>query len=268
MKRWGLILYFFGVQASAQVNCITTPDQLGPYFKHGAPIITNDTLAPGIQDSSRALKLNFYVSYDCDTIDLDTLPSLYGLEMWHANAQGEYSNVDGNPNDFAYRGRLILSGKISTLYTELPGIYPWRPSHIHVKGFFTSAGFTDTIITQLYFKGDSLIASDPAKDFPERWIPLDTAANGYEGSFAFGLSYIIGMEERPEDYWVLKPNPARDEFTVSGYDGSDKMVVVDVLGRVIYEGILSERTRISTAHWPRGTYWVRIDHRARTLVLL
>ena len=268
MKRWGLILYFFGVQASAQVNCITTPDQLGPYFKHGAPLITNDTLAPGIQDSSRALKLNFYVSYDCDTIDLDTLPSLYGLEIWHANAQGEYSNVDGNPNDFAYRGRLILSGKISTLYTELPGIYPWRPSHIHVKGFLTSAGFTDTIITQLYFKGDSLIASDPAKDFPERWIPLDTAANGYEGSFAFGLSYIIGMEERPEDHWVLKPNPARDEFTVSGYDGSDKMVVVDVLGRVVYEGILTERTRISTAHWPRGTDWVRIDHRARTLVLL
>ena len=268
MKRWGLILYFFGVQASAQVNCITTPDQLGPYFKHGAPLITNDTLAPGIQDSSRALKLNFYVSYDCDTINLDTLPSLYGLEMWHANAQGEYSNVDGNPNDFAYRGRLILSGKISTLYTELPGIYPWRPSHIHVKGFLTIAGFTDTIITQLYFKGDSLIASDPAKDFPERWIPLDTAANGYEGSFAFGLSYIIGMEERPEDHRVLKPNPARDEFTVSGYDGSDKMVVVDALGRVIYKGILSERTRISTAHWPRGTYWVRIGHRVRTLVLL
>ena len=268
MKRWGFILYFFGVQASAQVNCITTPDQLGPYFKYGAPLITNDTLAPGIQDSSRALKLNFYVSYDCDTIDLDTLPSLYGLEMWHANAQGEYSNVDGNLNDFAYRGRLILSGKISTLYTELPGIYPWRPSHIHVKGFLTSAGFTDTIITQLYFKGDSLIASDPAKDFPERWIPLDTTANGYEGSFAFGLSYIIGMEERPEDHWVLKPNPARDEFTVSGYDGSDKMVVVDALGRVIYKGILSERTRISTAHWPRGTYWVRIGRRACTLVLL
>lgn len=268
MKRWGFILYFFGVQASAQVNCISTPDQLGPYFKHGAPLITNDTLAPGIQDSSRALKLNFYVSYDCDTIDLDTLPSLYGLEIWHANAQGEYSNVDGNPNDFAYRGRLILSGKISTLYTELPGIYPWRPSHIHVKGFLTSAGFTDTIITQLYFKGDSLIASDPAKDFPERWIPLDTTANGYEGSFAFGLSYIIGMGERPEDHWVLKPNPARDEFTVSGYDGSDKMVVVDALGRVIYKGILSERTRISTAHWPRGTYWVRIGRRACTLVLL
>ncbi|MGA0302984.1 MAG: hypothetical protein ACO3K3_02910, partial [Schleiferiaceae bacterium] len=108
------------------------------------------------------MKLNFYVSYDCDTVDLDTLSSPYALELWHANAQGEYSNVDGNPNDFAYRGRLVLSGKTSTLYTELPGIYPWRPSHIHVKGFLTNAWFTDTIVTQLYFKGDSLIASDPA----------------------------------------------------------------------------------------------------------
>jgi hypothetical protein len=44
---------------------------------------------------------------------------------------------------------------------------------------------------------------------------LDTTANGYEGSFAFGLSYIVGIEERTEDQWVLKPNPARDEFTVS-----------------------------------------------------
>jgi protocatechuate 3,4-dioxygenase beta subunit len=155
MKRLGIILCLLGLHASAQVNCITTPDQLGPYFKHGAPLITNDTLAPGVQDSSRALKLNFYVSYDCDTVDLDTLPSPYALELWHANAQGEYSNVDGNPNDFAYRGRLVLSGKTSTLYTELPGIYPWRPSHIHVKGFLTNAWFTDTIVTQLYFKGDS-----------------------------------------------------------------------------------------------------------------
>lgn len=268
MKRWGIILCLLGLQASAQVNCITTPDQLGPYFKHGSPLITNDTLAPGVQNPSRALKLDFYVSYDCDTVDLDTLPSPYALELWHANAQGEYSNVDGNPNDFAYRGRLVLSGKKSTLYTELPGIYPWRPSHIHVKGFLTNAWFTDTIVTQLYFKGDSLIASDPAKDFPERWIPLDTAANGYEGSFAFGLSYIVGMEELTEDQWVLKPNPARDEFTVSGYDGRDELMVMDALGRVIYKEMLSDHARLTTAHWPRGTYWVRIGGRVRTLVLL
>ena len=113
-----------------------------------------------------------------------------------------------------------------------------------------------------------MIASDPAKDFPERWIPLDTTANGYEGSFAFGLSYIVGMEERTEDQWVLKPNPATDEFTVSGVHGSEELVVMDALGRIFYKERLSDHTRISTAHWPRGTYWVRLGGRLRTLVLL
>ena len=44
----------------AQVNCVTTPDQLGPYFIENAPIITNDTLAPGVNDTARALQLTFY----------------------------------------------------------------------------------------------------------------------------------------------------------------------------------------------------------------
>jgi len=88
MKRWGIILCLIGLHASAQVNCITSPDQLGPYFKHGAPLITN------------------------------------------------------------------------------------------------------------------------------------------------GLSYIVGMEERTEDQWVLKPNPATDEFTVSEVQGSEELVVMDALGCV------------------------------------
>ena len=67
--------------AHAQVNCITTGDQLGPYFKWGAPYISNDTLAPGILDTTRSLELTFYVSYDCDTVDLDTLPSTYTLQI-------------------------------------------------------------------------------------------------------------------------------------------------------------------------------------------
>ena len=135
----------------AQVNCITSPDQLGPYFIKNAPIITNDTLAPGVKDTARALQLTFYVSSDCDTVDLDSLASTYMVELWHANALGDYSNVDGNPNDFAYRGKLELSGKSTVFHTELPGIYPYRPSHIHLKSYLTDAWFTDTLVTQVYF---------------------------------------------------------------------------------------------------------------------
>jgi hypothetical protein len=267
MKRWGIILCLLGLHASAQVNCITTPDQLGPYFKHGAPLITNDTLAPGIQDSSRALKLNFYVSYDCDTVDLDTLPSPYALELWHANAQGEYSNVDGNPNDFAYRGRLVLSGKTSTLYTELPGIYPWRPSHIHVKGFLTNAWFTDTIVTQLYFKGDSLIASDPAKDFPERWIPLDTTANGYEGSFAFGLSYIVGMEEQETVDVQISPNPSDGILHLrTRFPGT--VILMNNQGQTLYsQRVDSGASILDVSFLPKGFYVLVVGGEYHRIVL-
>jgi len=96
-------LLVFTTPLIAQVNCVTTPDQLGPYFIENAPMITNDTLAPGVNDTARALQLTFYVSSNCDTVDLDTLASTYMVELWHANALGDYSNVDGNPNDFAYQ---------------------------------------------------------------------------------------------------------------------------------------------------------------------
>lgn len=93
MHYWRLILLIiWSTTALGQVKCITTPDQLGPYFVHGAPQITNDTLAPGISNANRALELTFYLTYDCDTVDLDTLPSTYSLQLWHANDTGDYSN--------------------------------------------------------------------------------------------------------------------------------------------------------------------------------
>jgi hypothetical protein len=89
MKVLKVLILAMAVQfAQAQVHCITTGDQLGPYFKWGAPYISNDTLAPGVLDVTRSLELTFYVSYDCDTVDLDTLPSTYTLQIWHANDSG------------------------------------------------------------------------------------------------------------------------------------------------------------------------------------
>ena len=268
MKCWSLLFILIGGHLSAQVSCVTTPDQLGPYFVQGAPTVKNDTLQPGISDVSRSLELTFYVSYDCDTLDLDTLPSPYALELWHADASGEYSNVDGNPNDFAYRGNLQLSGKSTVLYTELPGIYPSRPSHIHVKGYLTNAWFTDTIVTQLYFKGDSLIPFDSAKDYPERWIALDTTANGFKGSFALGLSYIVGMDEQTATNWHVTPNPAQDFIEIKGGNQSADVVVYNAAGELYLSMTMDRVQRINTANWPRGMYYVRIAGEVKKIMLL
>jgi len=268
MRYLWIILCFIGVHVRAQVNCITTPDQLGPYFVHGAPSIKNDTLQPGISNVARSLELTFYVTYNCDTVDLDTLPSPYTLELWHADASGEYSNVDGNPNDFAYRGNLQLSGKSTVLHTELPGIYPSRPSHIHLKGYLTNAWFTDTIITQLYFKGDSLIQFDVAKDYPERWIELDTTANGFKGSFAFGLSYIVGLDERTANNWSVSPNPAQDFIEINAGTQSTDLLVLSAAGELYLSMRIDGVQHINTSNWPRGIYYVRVADEVQKIILL
>lgn len=225
----------------AQVNCETTPDQLGPYFYGGAPQILNDTLSPGITDSSRALKLTFYVMHDCDTIGPAILGGTYSLQLWHADNSGIYSHPTGGSTNYSYRGELELAGDSTVLYTTLPGIYPNRPSHIHVKGYLTNApDFIDTLITQLYFEGDSLIANDPAANMSERWIRLDTLqGGGYRGAFAFGLTNLLGRNELVQDEkLIMVPNPNHGAFSLSTSE-SGLFQVFDSMGRMVYSKNIS-----------------------------
>ena len=253
-----LLVLLFSHWTYGQVNCITSPDQLGPYFVTGAPKIINDTLAPGIQNSSRALELTFYVSYDCDTVNLDTLPSTYTIQLWHTNDAGSYSNVGGNPNSYDYRGALELTGNATTLHTTLPGIYPNRPSHIHIKGYLNNAWFTDTLVTQLYFHGDSLIPFDVASNMSERWIYLDTLlSGGYKGAFAFGLSYLVDIKEEKGAIQNIHPNPSKGFININ-MKSSEKLFLYNALGQLVleqrvYQGV----NHLNLQHLPIGMYILR-----------
>ena len=263
-----LLLLLLSHWSFGQVNCITTPDQLGPYFVAGAPKIINDTLVPGIINPSRALELTFYVSYDCDTVNLDTLPSTYTIQLWHTNDAGAYSNVGGNPNSFDYRGELELTGYSTTLHTTLPGIYPNRPAHIHIKGFLNNAWFTDTLVTQLYFQGDSLIPFDVASNMPERWIYLDTLQNGgYKGAFAFGLSYLVDIKEEKGAIENVYPNPTTGEIKIT-MKSADDLKIYDSLGQLMVEQrVYQGDNHLSLQHLPRGIYFLRSNSQVFKITL-
>ena len=50
---------------------------------------------------------------------------------------------------------------------------------------------------------------------PERWIRLDTVKeNGFKGEFAFGLAYLVGMEEAAGPVKRLYPNPSNGSLHV------------------------------------------------------
>ncbi len=75
------------------------------------------------------------------------------LDFWHADARGTYDNTD-----YRLRGHQVTdSTGIYYLETIVPGLYPGRTRHIHVK---VRAPNGPTLTTQLYFPGESRNETD------------------------------------------------------------------------------------------------------------
>ena len=94
------------------------------------------------------------------------------VEVWQANAAGRYRHqVDDHPApldpNFSGGGRVLTGDDGGFRFvTVKPGAYPWgnhenawRPAHIHYSVF--GRGFTQRLITQMYFPGDPLFPYDP-----------------------------------------------------------------------------------------------------------
>lgn len=116
--------------AQAPTSCpATRPDMLGPFYVAGAPerSKTGDGLAvQGAVRSTRGCK---------------PLPGAK-LEWWSANRSGEY--------DDGHRATQASDGEGRYRYvTDMPGRYPGRPPHLHVK---VSAPGHKTLVTQIYPK--------------------------------------------------------------------------------------------------------------------
>jgi protocatechuate 3,4-dioxygenase beta subunit len=94
------------------------------------------------------------------------------VEIWQANACGRYIHKrDQHPApldpNFTGVGRCLTDDDGVYRFTTIkPGPYPWRnhhnawrPAHIHFSLFGT--GFTQRMITQMYFPADPLFPLDP-----------------------------------------------------------------------------------------------------------
>lgn len=94
------------------------------------------------------------------------------VEIWQANAGGRYRHKKDSylaaldPN-FGGCGRTLTDADGHYAFRTIkPGAYPWRnwvnswrPAHIHISVF--GSGFTQRLITQMYFEGDPLIHHCP-----------------------------------------------------------------------------------------------------------
>jgi protocatechuate 3,4-dioxygenase beta subunit len=79
------------------------------------------------------------------------------VDFWQASAGGVYDN-----NGYRFRGHQFTDARGRyTLFTVVPGLYPGRTKHIHVK---VQAPHESVLTTQLFFPGVAANAGDSIFD--------------------------------------------------------------------------------------------------------
>ncbi len=131
---------------TCSANGPVTPSQSeGPFYKPNSPERTS-LVEPGMA-GTKVTVTGYVLGRDCRPI------ARAWLDFWQTDDRGEYDNAG-----FRMRGHQFTDNAgIYYLETVLPGLYPGRTRHIHVK---VRTGNGPTLTTQIYFPGESRNQSD------------------------------------------------------------------------------------------------------------
>ena len=123
----------------------TIPETAGPYFKPQSPL-RSDLREQGT--AGRPVELSGLV------LTRACRPLTGALvDLWHANDNGEYDN-----KGFHLRGHLLTDSEGRyAFHTILPGLYPGRTRHYHVK---VQAPGGALLTTQFYFPNEERNRTD------------------------------------------------------------------------------------------------------------
>lgn len=161
----------------------TPPQMEGPYFKPNSPERTSMLDGPG----TRLVLSGFVYGLTCKP-----LPDVL-LDFWMADNYGRYDNAT-----YRFRGHQYTGADGSyRLTTIVPGLYPGRTRHIHVKA---QAPGEPVLTTQLYFPGEPGNNSDPIFD-ARLLMDVRGVGNGKEATFEFVLNVEDSGPGEPGGSW-------------------------------------------------------------------
>ncbi|GAA1091630.1 dioxygenase [Nocardiopsis composta] len=151
----------------------TPPQMEGPYFKPDSPN-RSDLVVPG--DPGVPLAVSGYVfTRDCRPV----AGAL--LDFWQADDAGVYDNAG-----YDYRGHQYTAADGAfRLTTIVPGLYPGRTRHLHVK---VQAPSRPVLTTQLYFPGEPRNETDLIFD-PRLLMDVRDDGAGKAAGFDFVLDF-------------------------------------------------------------------------------
>jgi protocatechuate 3,4-dioxygenase beta subunit len=147
----------------------TRAQTAGPFFKPDTPR-RRSLIEPGAK-GERLVVAGTVLSRECRPV-----PGAL-LEFWHCDEEGVYDN-----QGYRYRGHQFADdGGGYRLETIVPGEYPGRTRHLHVK---VQAPGARVLTTQLYFPGDPGNRRDMLYR-PELQLRTTRAKDLVQGSFDF-----------------------------------------------------------------------------------
>lgn len=174
LKRLGLGVVAAPIVSSSLIACskdedpiinpetntcgITKSDMLGPYYVSGTSKITNLN-TQNLSGDKIIVSGKIFGGSDKNKPIANAM-----IEVWHADSGGTYHPVgDGNvsnyqANQITLRGFVTTDAQGNYMFESIrPGLYPGRPRHFHYR--VTANGYK-TLVTQIYFKGDSRTADE------------------------------------------------------------------------------------------------------------
>ena len=145
---------------------LTVAQTEGPYFKTNSPERTSL-----VDDTTQGTLLTI----TGQVLAADGTPVANALvDFWQANATGAYDNSGYNLRGHQYTD----ANGYYTLTTVVPGLYPGRTRHIHVK---VQAPNGPMLTTQLYFPGEARNSTDGIFD-PSLVLNLTDNADGTQAA--------------------------------------------------------------------------------------
>ena len=183
--------------ASGLVTCVLSPELTeGPYYVSGEKVRRNIT--EGRPGAPLALALT--------VLDASTCKPIKGaaVDIWHCDAFGVYSGVQGNPGTFMRGVQRTDAMGLAHFTTIYPGWYTGRAVHIHVKvhvggnvvhtgQFFFNDAVTDAVYTRAPYNtrgerdvrdsNDSIYRNGGSKSL----LAVKKSGTGYIGAITIGV---------------------------------------------------------------------------------
>ena len=161
-----------GASTSACSGTPTPSQTEGPFYKAGSP--ERMSLREAGSAGTPLTVTGYVFSTACKPI------AHAWLDFWHADSNGNYDNAG-----FKLRGHQFTDkqGRYH-LETIVPGEYPGRTRHIHVKA---QAPGQPVLTTQLYFPGEAHNSSDSIFS-PDLLMQVQNTPGGQLATFNFVLA--------------------------------------------------------------------------------